>query len=101
MQLSDELDGGDNVDLDVGGIATEEQLHSLLREQLGFPDHSGCNFDAFWDCITDPGQSRMPATLRVLGLDALASALPREARLLRECLEELSLERPEIHVEIA
>jgi ribonuclease inhibitor len=95
------LDGGNSVDLDVAGITNKEQLHALLREHLGFPDHYGCNFDAFRDCITDPAQSRMPVALRLLGLDALASVLPREARLLRQCLEELPLERPEIHVEIA
>lgn len=95
------MDGGHSVDVNVAGIASREQLHSHLREQLGFPDYYGCNFDAFWDCITDPAQWRMPVTLRVLGLDALASLLPREARLLRECVERLPLRRPEIHVEIA
>ena len=94
------LDGRNQVNVDVSDIATSEQLHSFLRERLGFPDYYGCNFDSFWDCITDPDQSRMPAALRVVGLQALASSLPHEARLLRECLERLSLERPEIHVEI-
>ena len=28
-------------------------MHFIIRDALDFPDYYGCNWDAFWDCITD------------------------------------------------
>lgn len=72
------------VDLDVSEIATPEALQVLLESRLGFPGYNGRNWDAFWDCITDPDQSAMPDVLRVTGWERLAKRLPRDAALMRE-----------------
>jgi ribonuclease inhibitor len=85
--------------IDVSGVRTVEALHDLLAEKFSFSDHYGRNWDAFWDCITDPEQSQMPSLLRVSGWPALNQFLAPEARLLRECLDELSRVRPECRVE--
>lgn len=87
--------------LDLSAVATADDLHSILASSLGFPDWYGRNWDAFRDCVTDPELSSIPPQLHVHGFAELSSSLPREARLLRECLEELPLERPEITVEIS
>ena len=86
--------------LDFNDVKTAEELHELLRVQLRFPEYYGRNFDALWDCIRDPEQSNIPPLLEITGLSALALVLPREAQLLRECLEELPFERPDIEVHI-
>ena len=29
------------------------EMHFVIRDSLDFPDYYGCNFDAFWDCLTN------------------------------------------------
>ena len=29
------------------------EMHQIIKEALDFPDYYGCNWDAFWDCLTD------------------------------------------------
>jgi ribonuclease inhibitor len=38
--------------LDTAGISTKDDLHELLKHQLGLPDYYGKNLDALWDCLT-------------------------------------------------
>jgi ribonuclease inhibitor len=87
--------------IDVSDASNAHELHALLARQLSFPDYYGHNWDAFWDCVTDPEQSKMPAVLHVVGFSALASRLPREAQLFQQCLAELQQERPELQVVLA
>ncbi len=28
-------------------------MHFTIRDSLEFPDYYGCNWSAFWDCLTD------------------------------------------------
>lgn len=87
------------VDLDVSKIVTAEALHVLLESSLGFPGYYGRNWDAFWDCISDPEQSTMPDVLRVTGWERLVELLPRDAALMRECLADLPSKRADCRVE--
>ena len=75
--------------LDLSRVSSTDDLHELVKTKLNFPSYYGRNWDAFWDCVTDSDQSRMPDRLVVRGWSALESRLPRDARLLRECLEDL------------
>ena len=29
------------------------EMHKIIQESLEFPDYYGCNWSAFWDCLTD------------------------------------------------
>jgi hypothetical protein len=87
--------------IDVSGITTSEALQQLLASSLGFPGYYGRNWDAFWDCVTDPSQSAVPTVLRVTGWEVLAVRLPRDAALMRECLSELPTRRSDCTVEWA
>ena len=29
------------------------EMHFVIRDSLDFPDYYGCNWSAFWDCLTD------------------------------------------------
>ncbi|KQW40913.1 MULTISPECIES: barstar family protein [Pseudomonas] len=82
------------VQIDLNGVMSSNELHSTLREALGFPDWYGCNWDAFWDAIT--GLVEMPVQLKISGWDALCKRLPKDAELMRKCLEDLSLEYPSL-----
>jgi ribonuclease inhibitor len=85
--------------IDVSSVRTSGALHDLLSDRLGFPGWYGRNWDAFWDCIRDPELSVMPLVLRIHGYEALLAQLPRDAQLLRGCLEDLPGERSDVRVE--
>ena len=88
----------DTITLAVMDAASAQSLHEMLAVALRFPDYYGKNWDAFWDCITDPDQSDMPRRLIVSGFDMLQQRLPREAELLRRCLIERQREKPTFEV---
>jgi ribonuclease inhibitor len=88
----------DTITLAVGDAASAQSLHEMLAVALRFPDYYGKNWDAFWDCITDPDQSDMPRRLIVSGFNMLQQRLPREAELLRRCLIERQHEKPTFEV---
>ena len=81
------------VTIDLSEVTSSAELHALLRESLGFPDWYGCNLDAFWDAIT--GLVEMPLKLQISGWQAFSSHLPRDARLMQKCLEQMTTEFPE------
>lgn len=86
-------------ELDLSSVVVADELHDLLERAFLLPGYYGRNWDAFRDCVTDAGQSSLPDLLRVTGYTALAARLPREAKLLRECFDELGERRPGCRVE--
>lgn len=80
------------VTIDLSEINTARQLHAALAAALGFPAFYGMNWDAFWDAIT--GLVDMPQQLELRGWPAFAAHLPRDAALLRRCLERARQEMP-------
>ena len=81
--------------IDVSGIYDDETLHEYLWKTLGFPGYYGCNWDAFWDCITTDDQSTMPSALKVLGLSELRRHAPLSAEFFERCLSDYAAEFPE------
>ena len=45
------------------------EMHGVIRKALKFPDYYGCNWDAFWDCLTDMYGD--PIHIEILGLDVI------------------------------
>ena len=86
------------VEMDLRFVQTAEQLHELLSDALGFPQWYGMNWDAFWDAIT--GLVEMPKKLRLVGWRGLTERLPRDAEIMRTCLDELIVEMPHLASEI-
>jgi ribonuclease inhibitor len=74
------------LDLNLEDVQTSMDLQILLWEQLRFPGYYGCNWDAFWDCVRDPEQSRLPDVLRIRGWNPMNRRfhLRHDARMLRE-----------------
>jgi hypothetical protein len=79
------------VEIDVSAVETSRELHELLSAKLCFPSHYGHNWDAFDECISDPGLE-LPDRVCVKGMDALVATLPSDAALLRDCAS-----RPDAH----
>lgn len=76
----------------VSDVFKTEELHQRLMTALAFPGFYGRNWDAFWDAIT--GLVEMPHTLRLVGWQALEAHLPRDACVLRQCLERMQQQYP-------
>ena len=77
----------------VGDVSGADELHQRLMTALDFPAFYGRNWDAFWDSIT--GLVEMPRNLRLEGWSDFAARLPRDAQLMKECLEQMLRESPE------
>ena len=45
------------------------EMHAVIWKALDFPDYYGCNWDAFWDCIT--ALLGRPTHIEILGLDVV------------------------------
>ncbi len=76
------------IEIDVGEIQTTRALHILLRERLDFPEFYPHNWGAFWDAITNLVE--IPTRIQFLNWDKLEQRLNFDARMLRQCLTDLS-----------
>ncbi len=76
------------IEIDVGSVETTRALHILLRERLDFPEFYGHNWSAFWDAIN--GLVEIPTHIKFLNWDKLEQRLNFDARMLRQCLTDLS-----------
>ncbi|USG64623.1 barstar family protein [Brevibacillus ruminantium] len=84
--------------IDVSVVQNSYELHQLLKRQLSFPNFYGNNWDAFWDAIT--GLVELPNRLVFIGWDELLVILPRDAKILKECLEDKNKKYPSTFVEV-
>jgi len=82
------------VKIDLSLINESNQLHSTLSNALGFPNWYGQNWDAFWDAIT--GLVEMPIELELIGWSVFSEHLPRDAKLMRQCLTDMTIEYPDL-----
>ncbi|WP_161566899.1 barstar family protein [Exiguobacterium sp. SL-10] len=83
IEVCKQRDQTTRVTLDVSNIATETELHELLKEQLQFPSHYGMNWDAFWDVITD--ENGLPDIVELYGWTEFEQRLPEAANTLAKC----------------
>jgi RNAse (barnase) inhibitor barstar len=45
------------------------EMHAVIWDALEFPDYYGCNWSAFWDCLTDMYGD--PIHIEIIGLDVI------------------------------
>lgn len=45
------------------------EMHAVIRRALEFPDDYGCNWSAFWDCLTD--MYGTPIHIEIIGLEVI------------------------------
>ncbi|MBE6588480.1 MAG: barnase inhibitor [Ruminococcaceae bacterium] len=53
--------------LDFSKIEHYTEIHNIIKKELDFPDYYGCNWDAFWDCLTD--MVGRPVNIRIIGVE--------------------------------
>lgn len=62
------------------------EMHEIIRDSLNFPAYYGCNWDAFWDCITDMVGKKL--YIRIIGIENIRKKFNDEADILKSILEE-------------
>lgn len=92
--MSESKERQDLVVLDLSGVATAEELQVLLRDALGFPGWYGRNWNAFWDAIT--ALVEMPRRLQLIGWEGFTERLPKDASIMKHCLDEMSVKYPSL-----
>ena len=45
------------------------EMHAIIWKTLDFPEYYGCNWSAFWDCLTDMYGD--PMHIEIIGLDVI------------------------------
>ena len=62
------------------------EMHAVIWEALDFPDYYGCNWDAFWDCLTD--MIGRPIHIEIIGLDVIERKFDSAAKMMIDTLRE-------------
>ena len=55
--------------IDFSNVKYYMEIHPIIQKALDFPDYYGCNWSAFWDCLTDMYGD--PIHIEILGLDVI------------------------------
>ena len=79
------------------------EMHFSIRDALDWPDYYGCNWDAFWDCLTDMVGRKIH--IEILGLDIIERKFGKEVQTMIDILKEFKHYRDdkyshEIQIEI-
>ena len=72
--------------IDFSNMKTHWEIHQIIKEGLDFPDYYGCNWDAFWDCLTD--MLGRPIHIEIIGLEVIAQKFGDAADKMLEILQE-------------
>ena len=73
--------------LDFRNVQQYWEIHSVIRQALDFPDYYGCNWSAFWDCMTD--MCVEPINIEIIGLDVVERKFGDATKIMVETLREV------------
>ena len=45
------------------------EMHAVIKSSLKFPKYYGCNWDAFWDCLSD--MYGEPVHIKIIGIEVI------------------------------
>ena len=72
--------------IDFRKVKSYLEMRFVIREALDFPDYYGCNWDAFWDCLTN--MVGRPIHIEIIGLDVIERKFDGTAERMIEILRE-------------
>ena len=72
--------------IDFTNVQSYLEMHFAIRNALDFPDYYGCNWDAFWDCLTN--MIGRPIHIEILGLDVIERKFDDTAKTMIDMLRE-------------
>ena len=72
--------------IDFTNVKNYLEMHFVIRQALDWPDYYGCNWDAFWDCLTN--MVGRPIHIEILGLDIIERNFENAAKMMVDTLRE-------------
>lgn len=85
--------------IDFAGCHYAEDIHTVLKDSLGFPDRYGANWSAFWDYLDDfCGDREENNTIRLVGLAKLPKDLNDYAQKMLEIFHRAEQQYPLIRI---
>ena len=55
--------------VDFTNVQYYSEMHKIIQKSLDFPDYYGCNWAAFWDCLTDMYGDAIH--IEIIGIDVI------------------------------
>ena len=71
--------------IDFSNVKYYMEMHKIIQVSLNFPDYYGCNWDAFWDCLTDMYGD--PIHIEIIGLEVIEKKFGDAANKMIEILK--------------
>ena len=62
------------------------QMHKIIQAALDWPEYYGCNWDAFWDCLTDMVGRKVH--IEIIGLNIVEQKFGDEVKIMLNILKE-------------
>ena len=73
------------------------EMHGVIWYALAFPDYYGCNWSAFWDCLTD--MYGEPIHIEIIGLEVIERKFGDYASKLMEVFRDLKHYRDDKYID--
>ena len=74
--------------LDFTNMKNWRYFHAIIAKEFDFPNYYGCNWSAFWDCITDLVDSE-GLDIEIIGLDKIYGDYKKDVDIFIELLKDL------------
>ena len=84
--------------IDFTNVETYFDMHFVIRDGLDFPDYYGCNWSAFWDCLSD--MYGYIIHIEIIGLDVVERKFGDSAYKMMEILKRFKTKYPEYYDDI-
>ena len=72
--------------IDFTNVQYYSEMHGIIGKSLDFPDYYGCNWAAFWDCLTDMYGDAIH--IEIIGIDVIRRKFGDAADKMLEILKE-------------
>ena len=72
--------------IDFTNVERYSDMHFIIREALDWPEYYGCNWDAFWDCLTN--MLGRPIHIEIIGLEVIERKFGNASKVMVETLKE-------------
>ena len=71
--------------IDFSNVNYYLEMHAIIWKALDFPEYYGCNWSAFWDCLTDMYGDLIH--IEIIGLDAIERKFDGSASMIIKILK--------------